>query len=620
MDPVLGKPSPAAHEIAERKTIEAELRDSQQRLLLALEAGRLGTWELDPKTNRVQWSALMEPMHGFAPGTFGGTLADVLACIHPEDQQKIMVMLPGVLTDMKTHRLTYRVILPDGRLRWIEGVGQAFRDETGQATRLLGVCSDVTERKQAEIALGAAEERFRSLAMYAPVGIAQSDAEGRTFFVNPKWCEIAGAQPAEVMGYGWKNFLHPDDGQKLIDAWQAAMEAGQPFFSAEFRFLHKDGSVRWCISSATLLKDAQGTPIGQIGSIVDITDRKAADEVIRASEAQLHAILDNTTAVIYLKDTLGRYITVNRRWEELFHVSREEIAGQTGADVFPPEVMTRLRENDRRVREAGQPLEFEEVIPHDGEQHTYISVKFPIKNDRGEVVAVGGVSTDISELKRTAGALQAEQELLRTFIEVQENEKKLICYEIHDGVIQYTAAALMMADALQQSAAGNVSLALDDIIASLRRAIDEGRRVIQGVRSSVLDDAGLVEGIEDLIHQLDGTGLVVEFDKDPQIGRLPKPHETAIYRVVQEALTNAKKHSGSQRVHIELRQADGQIHAAVRDFGCGFDVPASRRKGFGLLGMTERVRLLGGRCSIESQPGSGTTVLIQLPVVSESAP
>jgi signal transduction histidine kinase len=187
-------------------------------------------------------------------------------------------------------------------------------------------------------------------------------------------------------------------------------------------------------------------------------------------------------------------------------------------------------------------------------------------------------------------------------------------------MVQDTAGALMLLEGYRQSQSraeasqGKPSEAIDKAIDALRRAVDEGRRVIRGVRPIVLDDLGVIAAIKDLVHQSADSGVEVQFDCDEAMGRLPKNLETAIYRVTQEALTNTKKHSGSNSARIELRKDSEKILLQIRDSGQGFDTKGSRHGAFGLLGMTERVRLLGGTCSIRSQPGVGTQIVARFPI------
>ena len=218
-------------------------------------------------------------------------------------------------------------------------------------------------------------------------------------------------------------------------------------------------------------------------------------------------------------------------------------------------------------------------------------------------------------MKNAEAALRNEQELLRKLIEVQENEKQLLCQEFHDGLIQYAVGALMLLEGYQRNhSPTNDSANIDAAIVSLRKGVEDGRRAIRGIRPSVLDDSGLEVAIADLIDQFSPSGIMVTSKCDPDIGRLPKTIQTTVYRVVQESLNNARKHSGTDVVRIELSKIKDDLQLEIRDFGCGFDVESARKRGFGLRGMIERVRLLGGECTIESEHDVGTRVSVRLPV------
>jgi PAS domain S-box-containing protein len=139
-----------------------------------------------------------------------------------------------------------------------------------------------------------------------------------------------------------------------------------------------------------------------------MVERDQVQKELHASEQRLQAILDSTTAVVYAKDTQGRYLVINRQFEELFHTSRQHMMGKTDLDVFPREAAEVLRANDRKVLEAGYPIEFEETVPHDDGIHTYISIKFPLYDSAGVPYASCGISTDITERRRAERRLAAQ--------------------------------------------------------------------------------------------------------------------------------------------------------------------------------------------------------------------
>ncbi|MCE9605491.1 MAG: PAS domain S-box protein [Planctomycetia bacterium] len=608
-----------AVDVSEIRKAERQAKESEDRLLLALEAGRMGIWLWDLATNRVQSSETQAKIHGRLPEQTETRIEDSYHHIHPDDRASVRQVIESAMRNEAPDRTTYRVVWPDGSIHWVEAIGRVSCDASGVHTQVTGVCVDITERKHAENALRESEERFRLLAMHAPVGIVLCDAEGRTLFANPKVCELADALPEEVMGFDWQTFIHPDDRQGLLEAWRSDIAAGKIHSSGEFRFVRKDGSIRWASSTASLVHDANGTPIGQIGITLDITERKAAEDRLRTREAQLGGILDNTTAVVYLKDSEGRFQLINHRFESIFQALGQSFIGKNDTEVFPEPLARKFLESDAQVWREQIAHTFEEDAPHADGLHTYRSVKFPVRDATGKMIALGGISTDITDLKEAYEALRKKEELLRNLIEVQESEKRFLCHEFHDGLIQYAVASLMALETHRQKQLADVSpiidtVIIDTVIGNLRRGVDDGRRVIRGIRPAVLDDSDLPAAIEDLIGQFETSGMHVTGKCDPEIGRLPEAIQTTIYRVVQEALNNAKNHSGTDVVRIELKKTSDGLHLEVRDFGSGFDVRSSRKQGFGLLGMAERVRLHGGDLNIDSEPDVGTRISVRLPI------
>ncbi len=535
--------------------------------------------------------------------------------IHPEDFSGVVEAWQSSLRAGKDMPpFEFRFLHRNGDIRWAKSSVSLIKNPDGAVVSQIAALQDITEQKHAETVLRQTEERFRLLAMHAPVGITQSDPTG-VVFVNPKACEIAGSEPAEIVGAGWLNFLHPEDLGYVIEQFQADMAAQAPHSSADYRIVRKDGTTRWVKSIASPIHDDQGAMIGQIGITEDITDRKTAEDALRTKESQLRGILDNTTAVIYLKDLEGRYILVNRRHKMLFQQKGEAVTGRMTSEIHPFTVARRLIDADRKVIQEQAPLVFEEVAHHEDGPHTYRSIKFPVLDDAGEMIAIGGISTDISDLKEAHEALKNKEELLRNLIEVQENEKQRLCHEFHDGLIQYAVSVKMLLESSRRSQPSLMDSAiLEEAISDLRSGIDDGRRTLRGIRPAVLDDSDLNAAIQDLINHSPAPGIMVTFDCDPQIGRLPESIQTTVYRVVQEALTNARKHSGTDVVRINLQKSNGTLSLEVRDFGCGFDPRTARSRGFGLLGMTERVRLLGGECVIRSETDEGTWIRVCLPL------
>ncbi|MFO0897083.1 MAG: sensor histidine kinase [Pirellulales bacterium] len=206
---------------------------------------------------------------------------------------------------------------------------------------------------------------------------------------------------------------------------------------------------------------------------------------------------------------------------------------------------------------------------------------------------------------------------LRKLLAIYQRDRQLLAFEIHDGLIQtLTAAALHLeatrvaADALPPEAHKQLEVGLG----LLREGISEGRRFISGLRPPVLDEDGLRAALEHLAARLAAEmRLPIEIDCRAGLEELAPLVELTLYRVVQEALTNIRRHSAATQVRVELRRVDGRVRAVIADNGIGFDPAQSGLRNFGLRGMRERVRVLGGDLNIESEPGQGTRIVVDLP-------
>ena len=233
-----------------------------------------------------------------------------------------------------------------------------------------------------------------------------------------------------------------------------------------------------------------------------------------------------------------------------------------------------------------------------------------------------GLARDITDRKRTEDLIRQEQRLLRELLDVHERERKIMAYEIHDGLSQQLTGALYKFQSAEMQSNGNLDAArktCGEGVELLREAIAETRRLIGGLRPPVLDESGIVAAVEYLIaDQQKQGGPEIEFVHDPDFQRLAPPLESALFRMVQECLTNAHRHSHSEKVRVELHQIDDRVCVDVRDWGVGFD-PAEVPGGhFGLQGIRERARLLGGAVVLQTAPGQGTHITIELPLIVQA--
>ena len=269
--------------------------------------------------------------------------------------------------------------------------------------------ASLLQGKQAKASLRASEERFRLLVETVKgYAILMLDTNGYVVSWNTGAERIKGYRAEEILGRHFSCFYLKED--IALGKPDQNLQAATAFDRLEDEGLRvrKDGSQFWANVIITTLRDEEGRLCGFAKVTRDITERQQTQQALRESEERLHAVLDNSIALIYVKNTQGQFILVNHWYEKLFHVNREEVKGKTDYDIFPKEMADIYRANDQKVLEAKAPLEWEEVAPQDDGLHTYLSIKFPLYDTAGVAYAVCGISTDITKRK------QAEEALLST--------------------------------------------------------------------------------------------------------------------------------------------------------------------------------------------------------------
>jgi PAS domain S-box-containing protein len=492
---------------------------------------------------------------------------------------------------------------------------------------------EIVQRKHAEQALRASEERYRSIYHHTPAMLHSINPEGNIVSVSDHWLEVLGYERDEVVGRPLTDFLSP----AFRD--YAAREVIPRFFRTGFckdiayQLLRRDGTPVDVLLSAIGDRDDSGRITRSLAVSIDITARKRAEEALtRAKEEldfhsrelerqvkmrtrEINSILRFTPAVVYMKDPQGRYLLVNSRYEELFGVKNADVRGRTDDDFLPREVADQLWHHDRQVLEQRSPRQVVERIDQPDGQHIYLSVKFPIYNDSGSPSGVCSIATDVTALKRAQDQLHR---LSGSIMASQERERSAIARGLHDELGQVLTALKIDAMRLEERLraadpeAAARALAMGRLI---DHTIDEVRSIAMRLRPGILDDLGLVDALEWLAADFERRhGIACTFNHDavPSIGN---PEATTAYRIAQEALTNVVRHAAAEQVTMELHVADGVLTVSVADDGRGFEPgELDSSCGLGVPGMRERATLVGGTFAINTTPGGGTTVTVTIPL------
>jgi PAS domain S-box-containing protein len=337
-------------------------------------------------------------------------------------------------------------------------------------------------------------------------------------------------------------------------------------------------------------------------------------------ERQLQAILDHSPNLVFVKDPSGRHLFVNRRFEAVFHRTREEVINKTDDELFAPTQAAVFRTNDRKVLNAGVPLEFEEVAQHDDGPHTSIVFKFPLYDRDGRPYAIGGMTTDITDRKRTEQALRESQAQLALALE----ERQRLDADLHDNIIQMAYAVGMEIEQSRLLLNRDVKAADDTLksaLAHLNQVIGDVRSYIQREEPLRLRDDRLIASLTTFIQCLRGVqGLNFTVDMDSAAARqLTDEQSEHVYHMAHEAISNCFRHANARSGRLSLQRCGKSIRLTVEDNGIGFDNQDAMRRGHGLQNIRMRIRKLDGHVRIESALGRGTRIVADIPLHNETS-
>jgi PAS domain S-box-containing protein len=478
-----------------QKRAQKALIDEHAQLAEAQALAQLGSWQWNPQTGTVTWSQELYRIAGLDPSEPPPSYAEMPRYYTAESWERLQHAVEEALRSGTPYELDLEVIRPDATRRWTRTRGEAHRDTADRVIMLNGTAQDITERKHAEEAVLESEQRFRLVANTAPVMIWMTGPHKECQFLNQTWLDFVGRSAEPELASGWEEGIHPEDLKRSLDTFSQAFDRRQPF-SLEYRLRSSDGEYRWVLDVGVPRLSPDGSFAGYIGSAVDVSDRKTAQEALATVNGRL----------------------IEAQEEERRHIARE-------------------------------------LHDHIGQSLSLLAIEL-------ELMAQDPPDSVVEVRNRTHEHLKRERQIAADI--------QAISHRLHSSKLRYL---------------------------------------------------GIVVAAKSLCQELSEQHKVnIDFTPTDIPPALPEGISLCLFRVMQEALQNAVKHSGVRHFEVELRGVSDGIHLTVRDAGLGFDPKTVMNNiGLGLISMQERVSVVKGTFSIDSRPEGGATIRAHIPLSLKSS-
>jgi len=640
-------------DIGRLKRVEQSLRDSEADLQLAQAVARTGSWRLDLVRNELHWSDENHRIFGVPKGV-PLTYESFLSVVHPDDREFVdsawKAAMEGAPYDIE-HRL-----LVNGEIRWVKERVELQFDGSGKLIAGVGCTLDISDSKRAEAALAASESRFR-LAMEAMAGMVFDwDRATDSFYCSTGFRKVfGGGADVRFDRHWWQARIHPDDMRRVRGEVVQCLKSRCECLRMEYRLRRDDGKWVHISDSVRVIRSARGRVTRLVGSFTDISARKEveaallrindtleekvlertfeAEERARAlleSERFTRATIDALNSPLCVLDENGVVIAVNRAWREFALCNGGDqvqmceganylavcdaatqaecpVAGQVAAAIRG--AVAGCRDKVSIEYECASPTELRWFVLNlscfqgDGPlrlvaMHEDITERKLAAEEQAESAA---------RLKRLAAHLET----------VREEQNTTIAREVHDELggtltmlklgLATTVDGLMLAAPIQAR--------FDRLLEQVDSALKTVKRISAGLRPATLDTLGLIATVNWYAADFSRmTGIAIEV-RMPERLTLSAVRNIAVFRIVQEALTNIARHAQATRASIVMEIRDGMLDVEVRDNGIGLeDSERDKNDSFGLIGMQERAQYLGGGLSISSEPGVGTCLTLHIPL------
>ncbi len=600
-----------------KSELASRFGSANQRLQWAMESGKAVGWEWDVKTGLVSWFGDLKTSFGVESDTYVQRQEDFYRNIHPEDRQRITEAVADAKRNHALYSAEFRVVYPNGDLHWIAAKGEFRYSAKGEPERMTGTAIDITDQKQLKTELIESQGRICAIVESSADAIISKNLDGIILSWNTAAQRLFEYTEQQAIGQPI-TMLIPEE---ILDEEREILRSikdGKRIDHYETIRVTKSGRILHVSLTVSPVRDASGTIVGASKIARDITEQKRAEQGLHKSEERFRLFMDHSPAVAWMKDEQGHYIYLNETYQKHFGIHLEDRMGKTDLEIYPRAIAEQFRANDQAALAMGRPVEFtEESIDHYGHPCTWMAYKFPFHDDSGQIF-VGGIGIDVTERMKAREALQL---LAGRLIHAQEEERARIARELHDDFSQRLALLGIGLGQLWKSLPKSdlkERASVMEMLEAIKEITSDMHALSHQLHSSKLEHVGLVPALNGLCKEMGAKYQLDIVFNHPEVPlNLPKDVALCLFRVAQEALGNVVKHSGSNEAQVDLRTDSAGVTLQISDQGCGFDPRLQNSSaGIGMVGMTERLRLVGGQLVLKSQPDCGTVIVAEVPLAT----
>lgn len=439
-----------------------------------------------------------------------------------------------------------------------------------------------------------------------PNPVALLDTDLHYLYTNEAYQDITGRSVDELLGKSILDIL-PEETLAIALPWIEKVLQGQEVeYDTPLQF--SDGTRKWVFARLIPEFHEDESVAGILVILTDVTRRKYVESRLQ----RLRALNDDLPTMLAHCDVQERYIYVNRAYASTYGRTPEEVIGMRVQDVMPPALYERINPSIKCLL-RGEPTDFDEIIPQTDGRQTWMAVRGIPERSGNDVI---GFFVNISDISKHKELEELQSRFASSTVRAQETERRALAQELHDGIAQELAALAILSNMLERKDdSPKMQSVLQMLQEGLQRTVNETRRLSYGLHPLELAERGLINAIKTFLHRSRQVhdGVTIKFDHS--IGSFEttlRPEiEIAVYRIIQEAFSNALRHARASRINLLLTLKDSLIVGSINDDGVGFEL-GPHLAGFGLASMEERATILGGSFEVQSND-AGSSIDFTIP-------